>query len=169
MAGTPHIVLLTAADAGMLPGLEPVMAEVKLSQVSDEESLKARLPEADILLITDFRTETLRRAWPRRHHISWVHATSAGVNTLMFPELVDSDIQLTNARGVFDRGIAEYVLGAVLLFAKDSMNNFRYQQQHEWRHRETELIRDRMVLIVGINDATIAALSALTGIPSTKD
>ena len=131
MAGTPHFVLLTAADAGMLPGLEPVMAEVKLSQVSDEESLKARLPEADILLITDFRTETLRRAWPRRHHISWVHATSAGVNTLMFPELVDSDIQLTNARGVFDRGIAEYVLGAVLLFAKDSKNNFRYQQQHE--------------------------------------
>jgi len=91
----------------------------------------------------------LRRAWPGHHHISWVHATSAGVNTLMFPELINSDIQLTNARGVFDRGIAEYVLGAVLLFAKDSMNNLRYQQQHEWRHRETELIRDRTALIVG--------------------
>lgn len=149
MAGAPHIVLLTAADAGMLPGLEPVLAEVKLYHVRDEASLKAQLPEADILLVTDFRTEMLRRAWPGRHHISWVHATSAGVNTLMFPELVDSDVQVTNARGVFDRGIAEYVLGAVLLFAKDSMNNLRYQQQHEWRHRETELIRGRTVLIVG--------------------
>jgi phosphoglycerate dehydrogenase-like enzyme len=149
MAGTPHIVLLTAPEAGVLPGLEPVLTEVKLSHVCDQASLKAELPEADILLVTDFRTEMLRGAWPQHHHISWLHAASAGVNTLLFPELVDSDVQVTNARGVFDRGIAEYVLGAVLLFAKDSMNNLRYQQQHEWRHRETELIRGRTALIVG--------------------
>jgi phosphoglycerate dehydrogenase-like enzyme len=149
MAELPRLVLLTASDEGALPGLESIAEEVNLIQVRDEDALREQLPEADILLVTDFRTEMLRRAWPQRHRISWVHATSAGVDMLMFPELVKSDVQVTNARGVFDRGIAEYVLGAVLLFAKDSMNNLRFQRQHEWRHRETELIRGKTALIVG--------------------
>ncbi|MEJ2761238.1 MAG: D-2-hydroxyacid dehydrogenase [Gammaproteobacteria bacterium] len=149
MEELPRLVLLTASDEGALPGLESIAEEVNLIQVRDEDALREQLPEADILLVTDFRTEMLRRAWPQRHRISWVHATSAGVDMLMFPELVKSDVQVTNARGVFDRGIAEYVLGAVLLFAKDSMNNLRFQRQHEWRHRETELIRGKTALIVG--------------------
>jgi phosphoglycerate dehydrogenase-like enzyme len=149
MPAEPCIVLLTAPDEGMLPGLESVEEEANLIHVREEEDLRSQLPGADILLVTDFRTEMLQRVWPKKHHISWVHATSAGVDALMFPELVDSDALVTNARGVFDRGIAEYVLGAILLFAKDSLNNLRYQRQHRWVHRETELIRDKTVLIVG--------------------
>jgi len=149
MADVPTLVLLTASDERALPGLESIVEEVNLIQVRDEDALREQLPKADILLVTDFRTEMLRRAWPQRHRISWVHATSAGVDALMFPELVKSDVQVTNARGVFDHGIAEYVLGAILMFAKDSINNLRYQRQHEWRHRVTELIRDKTALIVG--------------------
>lgn len=149
MSDTPCIVLLTAADEDRLPGLEAIEDEVELIHVRKEDDLRKSLPRADILLVTDFRTDMLERAWPGEHRISWVHATSAGVDALMFPELVDSDLVVTNARGIFNRGIAEYVLGAVLLMAKDSINNLRYQERHQWRHRETELIQNRTALIIG--------------------
>src|SRR5699024_663903 len=73
----------------------------------------------------------------------------AGVDQLLFPALRASDVVLTNARGFFDRSIAEYVLGVILAFAKDTRGNIIYQQQHEWRHRDTETISHKQVLVVG--------------------
>ncbi len=144
-----RILVLTAPDEADLPGLEPIAERAEIRYARDEAALERYLPETDVLLVTDFRTEMLERAWPEKNPIRWVHATSAGVDRLMFPALVASEIQVTNARGVFNRGIAEYVLGAVLLFAKDTLSNLRYQREHRWVHRETELIRGKRALIVG--------------------
>ena len=68
----------------------------------------------------------------------------------MFPELVASDIPVTNARGVFDRGVAEYVLGLVLLFAKDFNGTLQRQRRSNWDHRETEGIAGKQLLVVGV-------------------
>jgi phosphoglycerate dehydrogenase-like enzyme len=56
---------------------------------------------------------------------------------------------VTNARGVFDRPLAEYVLGAVIAYAKDSQTSFDLQRRHEWRHRETRSITGATALVVG--------------------
>lgn len=144
-----RIVLLVAPGETPLPGLENLPDGVELRTVSAADELREQLPQADILVVTDFRTNLLEQCWPQHHHIKWVHATSAGVDALLFPALVRSDLLLTNARGVFDLGIAEYVLGAVLLFAKDTLGNLRYQRAHEWQHRETELISAKKALVIG--------------------
>ncbi len=75
--------------------------------------------------------------------------TAAGVDTLLFDELRDSDVVVTNAHGVFDRPIAEYVLGAVIAHAKDSRNSLDLQRRHEWRHRETRSVLGATALVVG--------------------
>lgn len=41
------------------------------------------------------------------------------MDRLLCPELVASDTVVTNARGVFEEPIAEYVAGLVLAMAKD--------------------------------------------------
>ena len=81
--------------------------------------------------------------------LEWIHITAAGVDTLLFDELRDSDVVVTNARGVFDRPMAEYVLGAVIAHAKDSRNSFDLQRRHEWQHRETRSITGATALVVG--------------------
>lgn len=144
-----HVVLLRGPDQPMLPGLDGLARTARLTLATDEASLRHSLPEADILLVTDFRTDLLERAWPARPKLKWVHATSAGVDRLCFPALRDSDLVLTNARGNFERGIAEYVLGAVLMFAKDTLTNLRLQQRRTWQHRETETLVGKRVLVVG--------------------
>lgn len=144
-----EVIVLTAPDEEMLPGLDGLPPDVKVTHVRDRAALQEGLCRADVLVVTDFRTGFLSDCWPDNPAIRWVHATSAGVDTLMFPALADSDIPVTNARGVFDRGIAEYVLGAIMLFAKDTLGNLRYQREHRWVHRETALVRGRNVLVVG--------------------
>ena len=159
-----RILVLVAPGELPLPGLETLPTGVELTTVSAEAELREQLMHADVLVVTDFRTGLLERCWPAHHDIKWVHATSAGVDALLFPELVKSDLLLTNARGVFDLGIAEYVLGAVLMFAKDTLGNLRHQRAHRWQHRETDLISGKQALIIGagsIGGEVARLLSAL--------
>lgn len=144
-----RVLVLTAEDEADLPGLERLPGSVKVKYARDENALRNGLEWADILVVTDFRSGMIERCWPDQPSVRWVHATSAGVDALMFPALVDSDIPITNARGIFNRGIAEYVLGAILMFAKDTLGNLHYQSQHRWQHRETRLIDKQQALIVG--------------------
>ncbi len=143
------ILVLVAPGEPELPGLEALPGDTRVRTVSGEAELRAALPDSDVLVVSDFRSDLLERCWPERHRIRWVHATSAGVDALTFPALWRGDIPITNARGLFDRGIAEYVLGAILFFAKDFAGNLRYQGQRQWRHRDTERIDGHQVLVVG--------------------
>jgi phosphoglycerate dehydrogenase-like enzyme len=63
--------------------------------------------------------------------------------------MVHSPVVLTNSRGIFDRAIAEYVLGLVLAFAKDLPVTLDLQRHRSWRHRETERVDGRRALVVG--------------------
>lgn len=146
----PVIVVLCAPKVVRWPGLEPLHEFAEVVHVSDRSGLERALPNADILVATDFRTAVLREVWPRARRLKWIHATSAGVDKLLFPELVESEVPVTNARGLFDRPIAEYVLGMILAFAKDLKGTFELQRHRTWRHRETERIDGRTALIVGV-------------------
>ncbi|OZB13033.1 MAG: hydroxyacid dehydrogenase [Marinobacter sp. 34-60-7] len=122
-------------------------AEVRFAW--DEQTLRDTLPGTDVMMVTDFRTEALEAAWPAADRLKWIHATSAGVDALMFPALINSDVTVTNARGIFDRTIAEYVLCTILMFAKDFPGSLRLQQAHQWKHRDTERAQGKQVLVVG--------------------
>jgi phosphoglycerate dehydrogenase-like enzyme len=50
---------------------------------------------------------------------------------------------------VFERPIAEYVLGLILMFAKDLRGTLARQRERRWEHRETETIAGARVLILG--------------------
>ena len=148
-SATPRIAVLHPADEGPPPGLEALSGQAELHYAADQAALSAALTEADILLVSDFRSELVERAWPQAQRLQWVHATSAGVDRLLFPALRQSEIPITNARGIFDRPIAEYVLGLILLYAKDFHGSLAYKQQRQWRHRDTERAEGKRVLVVG--------------------
>jgi phosphoglycerate dehydrogenase-like enzyme len=115
----------------------------------DASSLAEALPGAEVLLVWDFLSDAVRDAWPAADSLRWVHTASAGVDRLTFPGLLESDVILTNSRGVFDRPMAEYVLGLVLAMAKDFPGTLAAQARREWHHRETEPVTGRRVVVVG--------------------
>lgn len=137
---------------------------------TDDAGLAALLPEADVLLVWDFRSRAVRDAWPGAGpRPAWVHTASAGVDHLLCPELAASDTVVTNARGVFDQPMAEYVAALVLAAAKDLPRTVALQRDRVWRHRETRRVAGTRACVVGsgpIGRAIAATLKALGVTPA---
>lgn len=145
----PIIAVLTAPEEDRPPGLDQLAHRATLRFASTRGEFIESIGDADVLLVTDFRTTIARDAWPHAKRLQWVHATSAGVDAILFPELRESDIPVTNAAGVFDRGIAETVLCYILAFAKGLPRSLEMKRRRIWEHRDTERIDGRRVLVVG--------------------
>ncbi|MFF4481729.1 D-2-hydroxyacid dehydrogenase [Streptomyces melanosporofaciens] len=117
-----------------------------------EEELPLFLPGADALLAWWPLSTAVATAWPGDPAKAprWVHVAAAGVDPFLFPALTGNpEVVLTNARGVYDRPIAEYVLGLILSLAKDFPGTWEHQRRREWRPSDSERIGDRTVLVWG--------------------
>ncbi|MFI2432407.1 D-2-hydroxyacid dehydrogenase [Streptomyces sp. NPDC018693] len=145
----PAVPTLLVLDAEPLPRLGRLIGRAQVLH-ADETTLAERLPRADVLLVWDFTSHAVRRAWPGGGpRPRWVHTASAGVDHLLCPELAASDTVVTNARGVFDQPIAEYVAALVLAHAKDLPRTLELQGGREWRHRETRRVAGTHAVVVG--------------------
>ncbi|GEC10347.1 2-hydroxyacid dehydrogenase [Streptomyces spinoverrucosus] len=158
---TPTLLVL---DADPLPRLGRLTGRARIEH-ADASTLAERLPYADVLLVWDFTSHAVREAWPGDGpRPRWVHTASAGVDHLMCPELAASDTVVTNARGVFDQPIAEYVAALVLAMAKDLPRTLQLQRERTWRHRESQKVTGTRAVVVGsgpIGRAIARTLKAL--------
>ena len=142
----PVVAALCGGDR--LDGMTPIEALADV-RYADADGLADALAGAEVLFVWNFRSAALRDAWPAADALRWVHVAGAGVDRVLFPELVDSPVVVTNSRGVFDRPMAEYVLALILAFAKDLPTSWRHQQTEHWQHRETEDIVGKRAVVVG--------------------
>ncbi|WP_235623954.1 D-2-hydroxyacid dehydrogenase [Mycolicibacterium goodii] len=142
----PAVAVLCAQESDRPPGLEALDVEFRYCT---SDTLAEAVRGARAMLLWDFFSKAVREVWSEAETVEWIHVTAAGVDTLLFDELRDSDVVVTNAHGVFDRPIAEYVLGAVIAHAKDSRRSLDLQRQHRWQHRETRRVTGSRALVVG--------------------
>src|SRR5258708_23623439 len=84
-------------------------------------------PEAKVILNWSGGRQLMQQVWKMAPRVEWVHSRAAGLDSLLFPELVDSPVPLTNGRGVFSQSLGEFVIGAALFFAKDFRRMMRSQ------------------------------------------
>jgi phosphoglycerate dehydrogenase-like enzyme len=147
-AEPPLVVVLGEADDPP-PGIEAAATHVRLRAAPSDEELLALAPEADALYVWRANRDRLRAAWPGFVRLRWIQTASAGVDSLLFPELVESGVVVTNARGVFDDAIAEWVIGMLLLFAGDTLRTLELQREARWLHRETRRLARSHLVVVG--------------------
>ncbi|MEX2246787.1 MAG: D-2-hydroxyacid dehydrogenase [Dehalococcoidia bacterium] len=98
-------------------------------------------------------------------HLKWVQLTSAGADRLLSSGFIEEGIVVTTVSGLHATPIGEYVLAAMLMFAKGAPKSMRAQLRHEWaRFLPTEL-RGKTVGIVGMGHigAEVARLSKAFG------
>ncbi len=92
------------------------------------EGVEEHLRDAEILFAFSLRAEQFRFA----EKLRWIHAPTAAVHQLLFPELVKSDVVLTNAREVHGPVVAEHVIALIFALAKKIPQAARLQQKHIW-------------------------------------
>src|SRR2546422_9655345 len=80
----------------------------------DYEGIEKHLRDVEIVFTISLRPQQLAVA----HKLRWIHAPTAAVHQLLFPELVNSDIILTNSTEVHGPVVAENVMALILAVAK---------------------------------------------------
>jgi len=108
--------------------------------------------DATVILQWSGTRELLREVFLICKKVRWVHSRAAGLDNLLFPELVESQVLLTNGRGVFSSSLGEFVLAAILYFAKDLRRMVRSQTAGVWEPFDVEEISGRTVGILGYGD-----------------
>ncbi|GGR69593.1 phosphoglycerate dehydrogenase-like enzyme [Nocardioides luteus] len=144
----PAITVLCPSDGDKPVGMEIIEADAEVTY-TDAAGLADALVGAEALLLWDFFSDAVHDAWPSSGSLRWIHVAAAGVDKLLFPELVDADVVVTNARGIFDRAMAEFVLGSILAVAKDLHASHDLQAARTWHRRETRLVSAETALVVG--------------------
>lgn len=97
-----------------------------------------------------FGAEVLRAILAGAPRLRWIHSGKAGVEDLLIPELVDSDIVLTNGAGAPKRAIAEMVLAYILADAKAIQSHWDFQKARAWKHLPHRELPGLTVAILGL-------------------
>jgi phosphoglycerate dehydrogenase-like enzyme len=148
MSDSPLVLVLAAKD-------DPQLALLKaIPHVTGNTAagFDGRTAAAAAILHWSGSRDLLRSVFLASPHVRWVHSRAAGVDNLLFPELVASQIPLTNGTGVFSSSLGEFALAAMLYFAKDFRRMQRNQEAGRWEQFDVEEISGRTVGIVGYGD-----------------
>lgn len=126
--------------------------QMRVVHLPDYTRLAEELPDTDIFIGYSLRPRQLQDA----KRLKWIHSTAAGVAQLMYPELRDSGVVVTNPRGIFSAPMAEHAIGLMLALARNFPDSVRQQDRAQWAQQAlwdlpqhlTEL-NGRLLLIVG--------------------
>jgi len=118
-------------------------------------------PAPDALLDCWAGPTRIVAALRRAPGLRWIHARSAGLDRVLAPEVVAHAAVVTNGRGAFSPALAEFVVAALLFFAKDLRRLVAQQGAGVWEAFDTERLEGRTVGIVGYGDIGRAVASRL--------
>lgn len=144
------VLVFRASEDDPPPGISPAAEVAELSYAPDAQSLAAGIADAEVLFFYRASKGPLAEAFANAGRLRWIQSASAGLDGLLFPELVESDVVVTNARGIFDDAIAEWALGAMLAFATGLFRSVVDQARRVWdADRRTERLAGARLVIVG--------------------
>ena len=149
--------VLVISDAGD-PQLS-MLAGVPHAAVNSQAALQSAPKGAEAILHWAGPRDLLRAAFLANPGVRWVHSRAAGLDSMLFPELVDSPVPLTNGKGVFSQSLGEFALAVILYFAKDFRRMLRNQEAGRWEQFDVEMIAGQTVGIVGYGDIGRAVAS----------
>lgn len=115
----------------------------------DKAHLKRIIPDADVLVCFSTDKHTFLAA----KKLKWIHCGSAGVDQILFPELLESKVLLTTSRGMHGDAVSEHVMAIILAFSKGLVQSWQCKQFNEWCPvdvmKQRFELRDKVLGIVG--------------------
>jgi phosphoglycerate dehydrogenase-like enzyme len=122
----------------------------RIVNVSAEGLADGPLDDVEVLLRGWLAADAFDRLLVRAPRLAWVHSASAGVERVLTPASRARGLVITNARGVFSRPIAEYVLMMILALSRRLPQLLELQRERTWQPLEGSELRDVTVGIVGL-------------------
>jgi phosphoglycerate dehydrogenase-like enzyme len=137
----------------------------RLVTVSVEGLADGPLDEVEVMLRGWLSSDAFDRLLARAPRLAWVHSATSGVERALTPASRDRGLIVTNARGVFSRPIAEYVVMMILAVSRRLPQLLELQRERTWQPLEGAELRDVTVGIVGLGSIgrAVGALATAFG------
>jgi phosphoglycerate dehydrogenase-like enzyme len=148
MSNSPLLVLTAPGDKNI-----PLLTELRQTAtivIGDSPGDFARTAgDAEIILNWSGSLALLRDVFLMSRRLRWIHSRAAGLEQVLFPELIESEVILTNANGVFSPSLGEFAMAAILYFAKNFRRMIRNQLARVWEQFDVTMISGQTLGIVG--------------------
>ncbi len=126
----------------VIPDIQRRHPEVTFAVCEDRECVDRAIVDADA-----YCGWLTRDMFLTGKKLRWIQSLSTGVDSfLRIQELKDSDVILTNARGVHAVCLAEQTFAMIFGFTRGMKAFLEHQQRHEWAGRK---LRDSLVELMG--------------------
>jgi phosphoglycerate dehydrogenase-like enzyme len=146
-----HPFELWHAPAWLRERLQEEFPRCKFVQLEDYERVPKEIAEAEVFIGWSLRAEQLACA----PNLKWIHSPAAAVHQLMYPELIQSPVVVTNSTGIHGPVVAEHAIAVLLALAKRLPQAMRYQAKKVWSQEQLWKERPRPREVEG---ATVAVV-----------
>jgi phosphoglycerate dehydrogenase-like enzyme len=148
-----------------LAAIQAAAPDARLVSLSREGLADGPLDDVDVLLHGWLAADAYDRLLVRAPDLCWIHSVAAGVERLLTPAARERGLTITNARGIFSRAIAEYVLMMVLAINRRLPQLLELAAERTWQPLEGRELQDTTLGIVGFGSLgrEIAELAAPFG------
>src|SRR5260370_37576792 len=131
--------------------LQQEFPNINVVHLPDYQRVDEEIGDAEIVVAWSIRPEQIAAAKKLR----WIHSPAAAVHQLIFPELVNSDVSLTNAREVHGPVVAEHVIALIFALAKKIPGSVRLQEKHVWGQ---QILWDELPRVREVAGATVGLI-----------
>ena len=139
--------------------LQAEFPEAKVVLARTPEQRRAELADTDVLFTVRFSPADFTAA----QQLKWLHLSSAGATHVLFPEMIESNIIVTNSRGLYGIPIAEHVIGVMIILARKLHEAYRFQLEGKWPRKEMfdrypsfSELHGRTAGVIGLGDIGLA-------------
>jgi phosphoglycerate dehydrogenase-like enzyme len=132
--------------------LDRLPNQTRIAAGDRPEAFEEAARDADAILSWFAPRDLIECVLAMAPRVRWMHSASVGVESVLFPALVESSVTLTNARGAYSPALGEFVLAAMLSFAKDLRRMLRSQEAGRWDQFDVEMLEGSVLGIVGYGD-----------------
>jgi D-2-hydroxyacid dehydrogenase (NADP+) len=150
MATLTKIVATVDLDQKHIDRLTDEFQDLEVVLCPDPDQLEGYLPGVQGIIGRGLTAEFLEK-FP---DVIWTHSPGAGVDSFLFPELIESDVTVTNNSGVHASTIAEHLLGMMFAFTRGFPEMIHNQQKHVWKRPSTPVVElgYQTLAVVGLGD-----------------
>jgi phosphoglycerate dehydrogenase-like enzyme len=146
------LLVLSDPEEPQLSMLDGLRETANITIGNSVDAFKNAAASAEVIFNWSGSLSLIREVFLMSPAVRWIHSRSAGLERTLFPELIASDVLMTNGSGVFSPSLGEFALGAILYFAKDFRRMIRNQIAGVWEPFDVLPIAGQTVGIVGYGD-----------------
>lgn len=150
---TQHSLQLYVPPEWFAERLRAEFPQFEVVRLTNYGGIEDAIADAEVLFSQALNAQQFLAAKKLR----WIHSPSAAVHQFMFPELINSDVILTNGREVHAPVVAEQVMAMIFALARRIPESVRYQLKHVWAQgifweegRSPSEVADATIGLVGL-------------------